>query len=320
MQPVNFSVIVPVYNGEKYISECIASVLPQLGSGDELLIHDDGSEDGTRKLLSKWPVKLNVSMGPNEGVSVARNRCAERAKGEYLIFLDADDLLRRSALSIFRNHFIEKRTSCALTPILFFEENLNHPKNTFYGDAFSVENDPLDLFLKLTPPAASLLVSRELFQKVGGFCFSMGHSEEFDLVIRLCEAGANWSFISEVVRLNRVHLGPRASHNQKLCSWRAITVLHSIYRKRYNLSLEKHHREDLFCAARDGGRILFRIGERKLSKVALSFVDQLVQIGWSKEDSAYDRLSRRLGYFRAERIREWLNMILGKNSWGQKKA
>lgn len=95
-----FSIIIPVYNGEKYIVTCLNSVMCQTLKDWELILIDDGSTDKTPKLLSNYVNKnIHLISKSNEGVSVARNKGLDMAKGEYILFVDADDILYPDALS-----------------------------------------------------------------------------------------------------------------------------------------------------------------------------------------------------------------------------
>lgn len=88
------SVIIPVYNTEKYLNQCINSVLAQTLSDIEVLLIDDGSTDGSGKICDDYARKdkrIHVIHTSNHGVSHARNRGLDQAKGEYISFTDSDD-------------------------------------------------------------------------------------------------------------------------------------------------------------------------------------------------------------------------------------
>lgn len=90
------SIIVPAYNVEKYIRKCINSIQQQTHRNIEILIVDDGGEDNTPKIIDKLASsdnRIRIIHKENEGVSIARNIGIERAKGEYIVFVDADDYL-----------------------------------------------------------------------------------------------------------------------------------------------------------------------------------------------------------------------------------
>lgn len=95
------SIIVPVYNGEKYLRECLASIVSQTYKKLEVIIIDDGSTDGSSDICDEYAKKakrVSVIHKKNEGVSVARNVGIDRAQGEYLMFVDADDAISKTTI------------------------------------------------------------------------------------------------------------------------------------------------------------------------------------------------------------------------------
>ncbi|GFI16801.1 putative glycosyltransferase EpsJ [Lachnospiraceae bacterium] len=102
MEEIIISVIVPVYNVEKYLDECIQSVLKQTYDKFELICVNDGSTDYSLDILEKYceqDQRIKVITQKNQGLSVARNTGIEHAKGKYLLFLDGDDLLEDYTLN-----------------------------------------------------------------------------------------------------------------------------------------------------------------------------------------------------------------------------
>lgn len=98
---MKFSIIVPIYNMEKYLAQAIGSVLGQSVSDYELLLIDDGSTDSSSRICDSFAQtdnRVKVCHKSNAGVSSARNVGIQRAQGDYLLFLDADDLLDTGAL------------------------------------------------------------------------------------------------------------------------------------------------------------------------------------------------------------------------------
>ena len=88
------SVIVPVYNNEKYVETCIRSICQQTYQNLEILVINDGSTDGSRQILERMAEKdkrIRLTHQENAGVSAARNKGIELADGEYLTFVDGDD-------------------------------------------------------------------------------------------------------------------------------------------------------------------------------------------------------------------------------------
>ena len=90
------SVIVPVWNGEKYLAECMESILSQSLRDMEIILVDDGSTDGTWALMERYAAqdgRVRILRRPNEGVSETRNAGIELSTGRYIRFVDADDHL-----------------------------------------------------------------------------------------------------------------------------------------------------------------------------------------------------------------------------------
>jgi len=100
------SVIIPVYNGEKYIKECIQSVLEQTRPADEIIVVDDGSTDGTADALKvfnrnlQWTTLKVIKNEKNMGIGYSRQRGIEAATGDYIAFLSADDLFLPNKLEL----------------------------------------------------------------------------------------------------------------------------------------------------------------------------------------------------------------------------
>lgn len=98
-----FSVIVPVYNVKKYVGLTLNSISGQTFTNFEVLVIDDGSTDGSGELLDDIAAKdprIRVFHQPNAGVSAARNLGLDEAKGEWIVFVDGDDALRKNALEV----------------------------------------------------------------------------------------------------------------------------------------------------------------------------------------------------------------------------
>ena len=92
------SLIIPVYNKSEYLRRCLDSVAKQMQDGVQVIVVDDGSTDGCGAICDEYKDKFEVYHKKNEGVSVARNYGIKKAKGDYITFLDADDLLADGAI------------------------------------------------------------------------------------------------------------------------------------------------------------------------------------------------------------------------------
>lgn len=101
-----FSVLIPLYNAEKYIGECIDSVLSQTCNDYEIVIVDDGSTDSSAEIADKYQQKhsgvIRVIHKENTGVLLTRRRLLQEAKGEYIVWVDSDDLIKSHLLADLR--------------------------------------------------------------------------------------------------------------------------------------------------------------------------------------------------------------------------
>ena len=109
-----FSVIVPIYNVEKYLEQCITSVLNQTYKDFELICVDDCGTDNSIKIAEKYAQKDSrikiLHQEKNKGLSAARNLGLDNACGKYIVFLDSDDWLETNCLEVLQKEFVEQKT------------------------------------------------------------------------------------------------------------------------------------------------------------------------------------------------------------------
>ena len=99
MQPPLVSCIIPVFNGEKYLKEALDSVLAQTYRPLEVIVVDDGSTDATANIVQNHPGRISYLRQENRGIAAARKAGLDAAQGEYIAFLDADDLWHPNKLA-----------------------------------------------------------------------------------------------------------------------------------------------------------------------------------------------------------------------------
>lgn len=117
MNENKISIVIPVFNNEKNIEQCVNSILSQQYNNFEIVIVNDGSYDGTRNLLEKHysnNEKVKIINTENQGVSLARNQGIDEATGNYLLFVDADDVLVENALSSLNERFVASNADLIL--------------------------------------------------------------------------------------------------------------------------------------------------------------------------------------------------------------
>ena len=114
---VKISVIVPVYNAEKYLNRCVNSILQQTFSDFEIILVDDGSEDQSRNICDEYAKKdkrIKVIHQKNKGQAAARNRGISYAEGEWVSFVDADDMIHQQLLECLYQAAIHLNTKLAV--------------------------------------------------------------------------------------------------------------------------------------------------------------------------------------------------------------
>ena len=100
-QDVKISIIIPVYNAEKYINKCIESILKQTYSNIEIVIIDDGSKDSSKEIIEemcKKEKKIKFISRENKGVLKTRNEAIGISTGDYIMFVDADDYIQKDMI------------------------------------------------------------------------------------------------------------------------------------------------------------------------------------------------------------------------------
>ena len=133
MKPVKVSVIIPVYNTELYVRQTIQSILGQTLYDIEIITVNDGSTDNSLSILSelaKQDNRIKIFTHSNQGLSVSRNVGIEKASGEFIYFMDSDDLLDHDTLEI----CYQKCTSEQLDFVFFDAESFCEVKSTFRKD------------------------------------------------------------------------------------------------------------------------------------------------------------------------------------------
>ncbi|MCD4781953.1 MAG: glycosyltransferase family 2 protein [Candidatus Omnitrophica bacterium] len=202
------SIVMPAYNAQDYIEETIASVLAQTCHDYELIIVDDGSTDRTRDIASEFVRKhssiIRLISQKNQGPSVARNSGIQSADGEYIAFLDSDDLWAKEKLELQLQRF----HSHPEFQLVHTNRKRIHPDGQEIPSAHRIVPEG-QLFDELIWDncicTSSVMVRRKCLLEVGGFDESpeLLRSEDYDLWLRLAHK-YEFGFVSLPVTLYRV--------------------------------------------------------------------------------------------------------------------
>ncbi len=180
-----FSVIIPTYNRLALLAEAIESVLNQTYRDFELIVVDDGSTDETSEMIrSVAPRDFKYLRQEHLGVSAARNNGARAAKGNYLAFLDSDDLWFPEKLEKQADFFSEHPDSqvCHTGEIWIRNGRRIYPKKKHQKSGGFIFNRAVELCI-VSP--SSIAIKKEIFSSVGGFDKKLPAAEDYDLWLRL---------------------------------------------------------------------------------------------------------------------------------------
>jgi glycosyltransferase involved in cell wall biosynthesis len=183
------SVVIPCYNQARFLGEAIQSVLRQGYTDLEIVVVDDGSNDGTEGVASgcaRQDPRVRLIRQGNRGLAAARNRGLAEAGGEYVVFLDADDRLVSGALEVGVRE-LEAHPGCAFVSGIC--RKITADGSIVPGwEQFRVRDDPyLELLRSCPIYVPAVMYRRSVFDAVGTFDTSYKAAEDYDLYYRILE-------------------------------------------------------------------------------------------------------------------------------------
>lgn len=189
------SVIIPVFNGERFLSQAIESVLNQTYTNTEIIVVDDGSTDNTKIVATSFP-KITYIYQENQGVACARNNALSIAKGDFITFLDADDCYEPNKLEIQLTYLLNNTA----TDICFCHQQ------GFLEEGFELsEKDYVHFMEKEKLGLVSILLRKSVFDKVGLFNVNYRHSSDFEWLTRAIDFACVSIILPDVLVKRRVH-------------------------------------------------------------------------------------------------------------------
>lgn len=234
------SVVVPVFNAEKYIAECLNSILSQTLRDIEVICVNDGSTDLSLEILQRFALadnRIKIIDQDNAGAGVARNRGFDQTHGEYIIFFDADDYMSNDALSLIYNdaitngtditagrcqHYIERKQKFkdferSIRSSLVDENRCFNPKD--------YANHALQIFIGW---AWDKLYRRQFLLENRLQFPNIAHSEDTSFVLTSIVVAKKISYINNVIFTHRQHAASLESNRDKnpTCFFNALCLLH----------------------------------------------------------------------------------------------
>lgn len=219
------SVIIPVYNGERYLAETIDSALAQTYRPIEVIVVDDGSTDGSADVAKRFVPSVQYCRQPNSGAGAARNQGVELAQGEFFAFLDADDLWVKDKLT---------RQMAAFEANPDVDIVFAHVKQ-FYSPELeeSIKKNirmPAEIIPGQIPSA--IIVKRDAFFQVGLFETKWQVGEGVSWILRAKEQGLHMMMLPEILVMRRLHENNKGTTHRQFINQRVHILKASLDRRR----------------------------------------------------------------------------------------
>lgn len=211
------SVIIPTYNSAPFLATAIDSVLAQTYPDVEVIVVDDGSTDDTQAIIAHYDQQIRYIHQENRGPAAARNTGFHASQGDYLLFLDSDDLIPPDKLEL-QVAFLAQQPDVGLVYSAWQE--IDEDNTRLLGEVRpGIQGFILKALLRrkffFFPSAA--IIRRKCLERVGLFNESMRWSEDADLWMRLARAGYAFGYMDAILLQRRIHkssLSSRVSTNQ----------------------------------------------------------------------------------------------------------
>ena len=192
------SVIIPVYNGENYISEAIESVLNQSYQPLDLIVLDDGSTDDTAKIAKSFGSSIRYHYQMNEGIASARNQGITLAQGDFFAFLDADDLWTAEKM---------KRQWMAFNTDPDLDMAFGHAQQFYSPELTQSEKDLINIPFEIMPGYlfGTMLIKKNAFLRVGLLKKELLMGEFIDWYARAVELKLKSIMLPNILLKRRIH-------------------------------------------------------------------------------------------------------------------
>jgi len=211
------SVLMPVYNGERFLREAIDSILSQDYDDFELVIVDDGSQDGTAAIIASYrdPRIVSLCSTPNQGVIAARTKALSATRGEYIALMDSDDISLTGRLAR-QVAYLDQHLECGVVAARVHMIDTQGASKGIWQDEYAITTqEQIRTFLpKANCIAHSTVMVRGDLLRKHGYCCPSGVTEDYDLWLRLAASGVIFAKLPEVLVHYRLTPGSLTSLGQ----------------------------------------------------------------------------------------------------------
>ena len=201
------SVVIPAYNASNWIAETLESVLAQDYVPFEVIVVDDGSKDDTMTVVAGFDERVRCIHKPNGGQGSARNVGVRASRGEYIAFVDADDLWVKEKLKIQLDLLVKTGICWVYSDVIAFDDKTGKDLFRFGEKALQYEGDVLEsLFLSCFIQSPTPVIHRSIFKTIGYFDESekLRNREDWDMWLRIASKYPV-GLISQPLAYYRVH-------------------------------------------------------------------------------------------------------------------
>ena len=275
METAKVSVITPTYKRSEYLGEAIESVLHQTYQNLEIIVVDDNGEDSpyrekTRAFMEKYAEDARVQyvMLPNNvGGAMARNAGIERATGDYIAFLDDDDLYLPAKLEVQVRQMEENGWDCSVMDGKTYDgdQHLLSEKKQHIRNGMSADELMKAHLMYHISGTNTFMFKAESIRKVGGFTDIVA-CQEYMLMLKVLNAGMTVGYIPQTLIRNYIREGERLSSGAK-----KYTAEKIMYRAKKEHFAVLNHRERRFVSCRHYGVLCYVQLKRKKLFSALGY-------------------------------------------------
>lgn len=189
------SILIPCYNAEQWIGEAIESALAQSYPHTEVIVYDDGSTDGSLDIIKSYGDRIRWGTGPNRGGGPARNWLLDKAEGEWIQYLDADDYLKPDKIA---DQVAVLQDMDTPVDVLYGPETLQYHEGEEVhqeeGNITHTDDPWAALFTWDLPQTGAPLWRKEALNDVGGWKEDQPVCQEHELYLRLLMAGKKFHY------------------------------------------------------------------------------------------------------------------------------
>ena len=257
------SVMIPVYNSARFLQEAIESVLAQTYKDYEIIVIDDGSTDNTKEVLAPYCDRIRYIYQQNQGASSARNKGIRYSQGEYIAFLDADDIWLPEKLHIQVDYLDNNQEIALIYSWALWVDVNGRPLNKRNrsnrslptGDIFNI------LFVRNFITPSSVMIRKRMLDTVGLFDESLTHAEDHELWLRIAREFKGFGINKYLCKYRDTpqSLSKRNMENAFKCR-------RGVIEKYYKLSHDLGRPISQALYKRAIGRFFFRIGKYQLTQ------------------------------------------------------